>query len=868
MLNLIPDFEPAVTPKVASSGSNQGTKGGAPFAAQLELESAGRASLQSGKKGTTGTQGKRGEGKKPATAQAGSKASPASGDQVAAAFAATGTPAGKGTTATPHREKQGKSSAAHQSNDSAASTVDPGQVPTVQPAVGQPAQAPAVPGPQPSAGHVQTDEPVGGAPGIFAPKSASAHPQGPAVGAEGEGTAAQAAASGPANESAGPAGYQAENAAPAQPFAAFTEAPEKAPSGATNQPVAPAASSVRYAAAQAAAPETPAQPTTQPSTVHAAVSEKSNPQAAPATDTPAAKPAEASESPAAKPRQARAMDTELPAAPEPPAQAAANMVGSAQTSGPNPWAGEAAGEAQVHHSAAVDARSNALPAGQAQPESQAEAVNQTATATNMAASERAGAKQPAGQQSQAQVQVDSHAAGKVDGADVQTASASVKLPAADAVTSPSTANPATAATAAMTAEPTDATKREPVASISAQDPETEAPTPATAQNTTAQGGRRRPHGSATPSEIAFFGFDPTAPQVSPVASVATGPVPTSLQTGAPTIGPWQRGETPAVDGRGRQGQSGQGTVAGNAGTQPGATGFVSPATAGQNLDPQSGGTGDQPHGETPAQQTAAPHDAATPVKPAGAEHLAPHLAAAGDGKPEQVPDPGHAAVNPAPATAPAASAGVVQAMAQGHAQQHPQASGQVVGERHETSAASNSQAVPQHLQGASNRSTQAPQVQQAKPVVAPLPVHDSQIADQVVSRITLSHSADENRLTVTLHPKDLGEVKIEVVNGKDGLRAHLQTQNQQVQDALEKHLPRLREAFHQQGLKLQQLQVSCDTRRDSGGNSFQQSQQNFPQRQPAPLPGALRTVRLENEWIAQPPPAQAPGGRQGISLRI
>ena len=98
----------------------------------------------------------------------------------------------------------------------------------------------------------------------------------------------------------------------------------------------------------------------------------------------------------------------------------------------------------------------------------------------------------------------------------------------------------------------------------------------------------------------------------------------------------------------------------------------------------------------------------------------------------------------------------------------------------------------------------------------------SQIIDQVVSRVTLARINAETTLGLTLHPEELGEVRVELISDKEGLRVHLNAQNQLGQDVLEKHLSRLREAFELRGMKTQDLQVGCDARRDKDGGSWQE----------------------------------------------
>lgn len=135
---------------------------------------------------------------------------------------------------------------------------------------------------------------------------------------------------------------------------------------------------------------------------------------------------------------------------------------------------------------------------------------------------------------------------------------------------------------------------------------------------------------------------------------------------------------------------------------------------------------------------------------------------------------------------------------------------------------------------------------EATAVAATLPpVPEARIVDQVVSRLSMSSASGETNLSMILHPKELGEVRVDLISGKDGLRAHLHSQTQMVQEVLERNLPRLREAFESQGLKISDLQVSCDARRDGGSHpAFQQREQG----QMAQSRYRLADSVVEAEW--------------------
>jgi flagellar hook-length control protein FliK len=143
------------------------------------------------------------------------------------------------------------------------------------------------------------------------------------------------------------------------------------------------------------------------------------------------------------------------------------------------------------------------------------------------------------------------------------------------------------------------------------------------------------------------------------------------------------------------------------------------------------------------------------------------------------------------------------------------------------------------------------------------PNQEVRILDQVLQQLPLNRIGDQNRIVIRLHPEELGEVKLDLVMDKDQLKAHLVAQTQQVQDILEKHLPRLQEALHNQGVKLDSIQVSVDSQRNQGREFNDRNQQ------PAPFARYFGQHRATTEPI---PAVAAAGssrpGQGGLSLRI
>jgi flagellar hook-length control protein FliK len=141
---------------------------------------------------------------------------------------------------------------------------------------------------------------------------------------------------------------------------------------------------------------------------------------------------------------------------------------------------------------------------------------------------------------------------------------------------------------------------------------------------------------------------------------------------------------------------------------------------------------------------------------------------------------------------------------------------------------------------------------------------ENQIVDQVLERISVDRVGNQSRIVVKMNPEELGEVKLALTMEKDQLRAQLLTQNHQVQEILEKHLPKLHEALSQQGVKLEDIQVGVDSNRHSGRETFADHRQpdTFHRHQNAP------TGIVNNEHMHTATASARSVSTEGISLRI
>lgn len=143
-------------------------------------------------------------------------------------------------------------------------------------------------------------------------------------------------------------------------------------------------------------------------------------------------------------------------------------------------------------------------------------------------------------------------------------------------------------------------------------------------------------------------------------------------------------------------------------------------------------------------------------------------------------------------------------------------------------------------------------------------VPEAPVIEQVIDNASLRDLGEKRQLTIELHPAELGQVKLDLVQEKDRLQLHLQAATHEVCDILEKHLPRLQEALQQQGLRLDSVQVSVDGQR-------QHQQGMFEHQQRAPQHGPWQRSGVANPDATVAPataPADRPSTASGLSLRV
>ena len=88
------------------------------------------------------------------------------------------------------------------------------------------------------------------------------------------------------------------------------------------------------------------------------------------------------------------------------------------------------------------------------------------------------------------------------------------------------------------------------------------------------------------------------------------------------------------------------------------------------------------------------------------------------------------------------------------------------------------------------------------------PLHEHEIINQIVERFTLHNRPQTSRLSMQLHPAELGKLKIEIVVKGDTLKANIYAQTSQAGEIIDRNLPRLRALLNSHGISVEELVVS------------------------------------------------------------
>ena len=103
------------------------------------------------------------------------------------------------------------------------------------------------------------------------------------------------------------------------------------------------------------------------------------------------------------------------------------------------------------------------------------------------------------------------------------------------------------------------------------------------------------------------------------------------------------------------------------------------------------------------------------------------------------------------------------------------------------------------------------------------------LGDFAVKSVRYINAQGGETITVRLVPESLGELRVVVKSGSDGLEIELSSRNQVVRETLDRQLPALQEAFARDGTDVARITVSAPSAFDADGSAGRPSQQSGSQ---------------------------------------
>ncbi|MBU0665446.1 MAG: flagellar hook-length control protein FliK [Proteobacteria bacterium] len=102
------------------------------------------------------------------------------------------------------------------------------------------------------------------------------------------------------------------------------------------------------------------------------------------------------------------------------------------------------------------------------------------------------------------------------------------------------------------------------------------------------------------------------------------------------------------------------------------------------------------------------------------------------------------------------------------------------------------------------------------------PVPAEEIISHLVDRFGSNPRLQTSKISLNLNPAELGALKIDIMVKGDSIKAHIIANSQQIQDTIEKHMPKLRTILEQQGFTIEDFQVTLESTSSDSNDFFQQ----------------------------------------------
>ena len=153
------------------------------------------------------------------------------------------------------------------------------------------------------------------------------------------------------------------------------------------------------------------------------------------------------------------------------------------------------------------------------------------------------------------------------------------------------------------------------------------------------------------------------------------------------------------------------------------------------------------------------------------------------------------------------------------------------------------------------------------PAKAPTPEAESfrsQNVGPIVERIAVSVRGEQSEARIALKPDHLGHIRLQIATENNTVSIRIMTEFPMARDLLESHLPQLKADLQQQGLDLDEFNITLDDE----DQHFRREERRQPGTFRAPRGTARRTALSEapSDNFTEDRPADRPSSATGIDF--
>jgi hypothetical protein len=144
-------------------------------------------------------------------------------------------------------------------------------------------------------------------------------------------------------------------------------------------------------------------------------------------------------------------------------------------------------------------------------------------------------------------------------------------------------------------------------------------------------------------------------------------------------------------------------------------------------------------------------------------------------------------------------------------------------------------------------------------------VYEEDIMHQVVERFQIFKQQNDTRLTLKLHPAELGALQIDLTVKEGSIKANVLAQSQQIQEIVERNLPKLRNSLAEQGFTIEEILVTSQTDSITDFNLFEQHLADRNNYTPA-----VREVKEPNSFsmVLEDAVEETIGWKTGVNIKV